>query len=721
MNLDPRTIIVIIIVGSLMMSGGMYVVTRGYLAQMRAVSHWAGATLVQALGWIVSGALRGVLPDTLSIVAGNFLILLSLLLYLKILAQFVGQPQRLGWAWLMLGTTVALLFVFSAFSPSLAWRAGAISACAGALMLKSAQAVLTGAAPRPPSHRFMGAMLAASAAILAARTLYYLFLSRGEAAYGPSLVNDIGYLSFYIISAMLSFGFVLMCNDAYVAQREAAEQALQEGHARLVKLAAQVPGTIYQYQLFPDGRSCLPYASAGMEAMFEVEPASVREDASVILERVHPDERAALLASIEASARALSTWEYTFRVLLPRQGERWRRGHAQPQRLPDGSVLWHGFITDSTERALAAAHQAALERDVREGYAALARSEQRLRRLINSNIVGIVQFQQDGRVMDANDVLLGMTGHARAALAGAGLDWLALVAPSHRAGVRAALGGIGAGAPLQIELLRHDGAAMPVMLGLSRLEGGEGEWVGFVLDLREQHRIDELKSEFISTVSHELRTPLTSIRGALGLLDAGAAGTLPAAAASLIGIAHKNSQRLVGLVNDILDMEKLASGKMRMRCETLDLAALARQALDANAAYAHELEVSYALEAELAPAWVRADPDRLMQVFANLLSNAAKFSPRGDTVRVRVCAAGPLVRVEIADHGGGIAEEFRARIFGAFAQADGSAGRNASGAGLGLNITRKLLQMMDGEIAFESELGQGSIFWFTLAKAAAPT
>jgi signal transduction histidine kinase len=254
------------------------------------------------------------------------------------------------------------------------------------------------------------------------------------------------------------------------------------------------------------------------------------------------------------------------------------------------------------------------------------------------------------------------------------------------------------------------------MLGLSSLEGSESEWVGFVLDLREQRRIDKLKSEFISVVSHELRTPLTSIKGSLGLLEGGIAGELPAKALHLIKIAHKNSQRLVSLVNDILDMEKLASGKMTLHLQKLNLVSLAVQSVEANASYAAGFKVRYQMGDHPEQALVMGDADRLMQVFANLLSNAAKFSPTGGQVDLRIIENECAYRVEVEDHGSGIPLEFRERIFGKFAQADGTSTRQLEGAGLGLNITKSLIENMGGDIGFTSEEGVSTVFWFSLPR-----
>lgn len=266
--------------------------------------------------------------------------------------------------------------------------------------------------------------------------------------------------------------------------------------------------------------------------------------------------------------------------------------------------------------------------------------------------------------------------------------------------------------------LCKDGRELPVEVFLQLIgeEGGKRLFVAISRDLTERRKIDKMKSEFISTVSHELRTPLTSIRGSLGLVRGGVAGELPEQAKSMIEIAYNNSERLVRLINDILDMEKIESGKMHFDLKPLELMPLVEQAIEANRAYGEQHQVRFVLGERLPGAKVNVDADRLAQVLANFLSNAAKFSPAGDAVEIAVKAAGAVARVEVSDHGSGIPEEFHSRIFQKFSQADSSDTKQKGGTGLGLSISKAIVEKMGGVIGFDSEPGRGTTFFFELPR-----
>jgi len=267
-------------------------------------------------------------------------------------------------------------------------------------------------------------------------------------------------------------------------------------------------------------------------------------------------------------------------------------------------------------------------------------------------------------------------------------------------------------------LARHrDGREFPVEIGLNPIRTREGLLVlSVIFDISERKRVERLKDEFVSTVSHELRTPLTSIAGSLGLLIGGAAGALPESAARLITIAQTNSQRLVRLINDFLDVEKIESGRLAFQFTRLNVRDLVEQVIEANRGYADSFGVRLRLLAapSNSASEVYADADRLAQVITNLLSNAIKFSPNDGEVAVGIAPNDKTVRITVRDHGPGIPKGFRPRMFEKFAQADASDTRKKGGTGLGLSIVKQIVTRLGGEVGFEDADGGGTAFYVVL-------
>jgi PAS domain S-box-containing protein len=265
--------------------------------------------------------------------------------------------------------------------------------------------------------------------------------------------------------------------------------------------------------------------------------------------------------------------------------------------------------------------------------------------------------------------------------------------------------------------VRKDGSRFPVSATVTPLRDDEGAisgFIGVIEDITVRKDVERLKSEFTAVVSHELRTPLTSIRGSLGLILGAFASALPPKVRALLEIAQSNCERLVLLINDILDIEKFSAGQMRFDMQSLPLSRVLSQAVEANDGYARKFNVRVDLAPLGSDYTVTVDPDRFVQVMSNLLSNAVKYSPPGGTVRVWGERRGQAVRINVQDQGPGIPADFRERIFEKFSQADASTTREKGGTGLGLHIARRFVEHMQGRIGYESELGRGSTFWIEL-------
>ena len=267
---------------------------------------------------------------------------------------------------------------------------------------------------------------------------------------------------------------------------------------------------------------------------------------------------------------------------------------------------------------------------------------------------------------------------------------------------------------------RKDGSTFDIEVSAKQLPGqSSGSRVAVIRDISERKAVDRLKNEFVSTVSHELRTPLTSIRGSLGLIEGGVAGDVPDRARDLVRIARANADRLIRLINDILDLEKMEAGKLELRRRVIDPAQIVAATVAEMQVTAEDLGIrlQQTVRERLT---VDADGDRIQQVLTNLLSNAIKFSPRGAVVQVRAFeSARGAVRIEVEDVGPGIPATMIDRLFRKFEQLDGSDGRTRGGTGLGLAISRSIVEQHGGTIGVQSVPGVQTIFWFELPCAPA--
>ena len=243
-------------------------------------------------------------------------------------------------------------------------------------------------------------------------------------------------------------------------------------------------------------------------------------------------------------------------------------------------------------------------------------------------------------------------------------------------------------------------------------EGNEAvSMIGTCWDISERKRLDKVKTEFVSTVSHELRTPLTAITGALGLAVSGALCVVPDNAKQVLDIAYKNAQRLKLLINDLLDMDKLLAGKLEFHCEVQLMMPLIERAVTENRAYADQMQVRFVIVPTDSAPRVNVEDIRFLQVMANFLSNAAKFSKTDSDVLIKLDVIDQYARVSVIDTGVGLDDESKTHMFEKFYQADSSDTRKKGGTGLGLAITKEIVERMNGRIGFSSVLGEGSTFY----------
>ncbi|WP_420128069.1 response regulator [Longimicrobium sp.] len=447
-----------------------------------------------------------------------------------------------------------------------------------------------------------------------------------------------------------------------------------------------------------------------------------------------PAGTAARSQAVERARRALDALQDTESALLR---ERAARARALERRssvlLLSGSLLavvlalsTAGMVQRRTRRLAevnreleAQVHERALARD------ALARLSRQNELILESAAEGIYGVDPHGYTLFLNPAAARMLGTDASEVIGRPFEAVLGMGAGEAGGegVNAVRATLSTGTPREVKdahFRRTDGSSFPVEYASTPIVE-DGQITGAVVtfrDVTERREVDRLKDEFVSIVSHELRTPLTSIRGSLGLLAAGKLGEVPEKGRRMLEIAVQNTDRLVRLINDILDIERIESGRVTMELGRTDAAELAHQAVDVMGAMAEKAGVQLYAWADRQP--MEADADRILQVLTNLLSNAIKFSPPGGEVSVSVQREGPEVVFRVRDQGRGIPQDRLESIFERFQQVDSSDAREKGGTGLGLAICRSIVQQHGGRIWVESVPGEGSTFTFTLPGAVEP-
>ncbi|GGE80321.1 sensor histidine kinase [Sphingomonas prati] len=340
----------------------------------------------------------------------------------------------------------------------------------------------------------------------------------------------------------------------------------------------------------------------------------------------------------------------------------------------------------------------------------------RLRGVFAATSDAVALIDPDGVIQAVNPALVQLVGRPPVELIGKDIAALTDALPA--AGTLSERLGLIDGRlaePYRIDRVAHhaDGSTVPVDVSLGLMPEETGlRVVAAIRDVSERKRVERIKDEFVATVSHELRTPLTSIVGALGLLRATAQANLSDGARRLVQVAEDNSQRLIDLINDLLDIERMEAGGLRFREEPLDLAAVLRQVAHRSEGLAavHEVRIALSIAAGVIP--VRGDEGRLAQVTTNLLANAIRFSPPGETVTITAERRQGRAVVTVDDDGPGVPEAFRDQLFTRFAQSE--PGGRAVGTGLGLAISRQIVRAHGGTIWFEPRAGGGARFGFAI-------
>ncbi|HVE70483.1 MAG TPA: PAS domain S-box protein [Thermoanaerobaculia bacterium] len=405
------------------------------------------------------------------------------------------------------------------------------------------------------------------------------------------------------------------------------------------------------------------------------------------IELVHPDDRAVTITETAKLQEGRTTVYFENRYLRKDGTTRWIAWTASPA-TEEGLIYAAG--RDIT-RAKIAEHE-------------LRRSEGRTRSIIDNAPGGLIATDTRGIIESANPAAERIFGYAATEIIGGRLDLLI----GSNFDLHAARDRV-----IEVQARRRNGETFTCEVSVFEFYAADDQrhFAANLLDVSERHVVERMKRDFISTVSHELRTPLTSIRGSLGLLASGVMGEMPPDAKPVISVAERNSVRLISLINDILDFDRLESGKMRMQFRPTPLLRVLERSVESISAVA--LQDGVHIELQCNGAVVLGDEERLMQVTVNLLSNAVKYSNRGDTVVVSDSAEAPsMVEVRVADRGRGIPADLQKKLFRRFERADSSDARTKPGTGLGLAICKAIVEQHGGAIGVASGEGMGSTFWF---------
>ncbi|KAF0203630.1 MAG: PAS/PAC sensor hybrid histidine [Bacteroidetes bacterium] len=498
-----------------------------------------------------------------------------------------------------------------------------------------------------------------------------------------------------------------------ITYRKNAEDELHKSFDLLYKLTDQVPGVVYQYRLWPDGHSCFPIASRGMYEIYEVTPEEVKDDATIVFSRIHPEDVNSVIDSINESAQNLTLYHSDFRVILPKQGMGWRSCDARPERMNDGSTLWYGIITDVTERK---------------------KSEESLmqfRTVVEKSKVSILITDSNGSIEYANPFFTQLTGYT--AQDYLGKNPKILNSGYHTADFYQELWNtIKSGNTWEGELKnkKRSGEIFWENAIITPIVNSKNEITHFVAvktDITHTKKVhnelivakeraiesERLKSAFLANMSHEIRTPMNGILGFTDLLRT--PGLSGKEQDEYIQIIQKSGDRMLNIINDIINISMIESGQVKVNYLNTNLN---EQIEFIEKFFRPEIEakgLKLFSQASLPDneVTISTDREKVYAILTNLVKNAIKFTNNG-YIRLGYTKKMDYLEVFVEDTGYGISDDKKDLIFERFRQGSEELTRNFEGAGLGLSISRAYAEMIGGSLWLESEVGKGSTFYCTI-------
>jgi len=440
------------------------------------------------------------------------------------------------------------------------------------------------------------------------------------------------------------------------------------------------------------------YFAARYKALLGYSEDEFPNEFSSFEESLHPEDRKRVMVSVNNHLDKAEPYDVTFRLKTKKGKWQWFRGRGEAVRNKKGvAVRMAGSISDISSQ--------------KEAEVKLEAIAQHSQTILDNIVDGIITTDRKGEIISFNNAAEIIFGYSEGSVIGKNMSML-LLETDNIQDLFSPKNSINA---QELYAIHRNGNEFTMELTVTSIRSGDRElMICVVRDITERKRVDKLKSEFVSTVSHELRTPLTSINGALGLLTSGTMGELSEQVNTLTQTAYRNTQRLAMLIDDLLDMEKIAAGQMQFDLHDEDIVPQVELSIESSQQYADQYQVNIRLNRQVKDVVVEIDNQRFQQVMSNLLSNAIKFSPQGLSVEVNIDLLEEAVRVSVSDHGPGVPLDFHDRIFQKFSQADSSDTRQKGGTGLGLAISREIIEHMNGQIGFYSKENMGATFYFDL-------
>jgi len=540
-----------------------------------------------------------------------------------------------------------------------------------------------------------------------------------------------------ILSAVLLQSLALLLLFRTSVRKRAAEKTLREKSALFEAFVSQVPGVLYQFRIFPDGRSRVPFASEQIRELWEFPVEDLKNDAAHFFSKIHPDDAGRVEESVRRSRESLTVWESEFRVPFPTRGVRWFQGAARPERLEDGSVLWHGYIIDVTER--------------KETEIELRNSREQFALAVRGSNDGIWDWDLATNNLYLSPKWKEQMGYRDDELPNTYETFESRIHPEDKPGVIAYvkryLEGTEKLYDLEFRMLHKDGSirwirargeairdehGRPVRMAGSQTDISDrkqaearllesnrllSESIARAEEMaRKAEAANRAKSDFLANMSHEIRTPMN---GVLGMTELLLDTALDAEQRRFAEIVRTSAEALLDILNDILDFSKVEAGKLELRTQDYDLSSLMSDFSAAMASNAGKKGLAFRCDiAPDVPLFLRGDPGRLRQILTNLAGNAVKFTKEGE-ISVECALQGEsahyaLLRFSVRDTGIGVPRDKMPELFEKFSQVDASSTRQHGGTGLGLAISKQLVEMMGGSIGATSEEGKGSEFRFTV-------